>query len=132
MMKLVINSSSKKIFESDNVKAVQIPGTEGEIGVLPSHSSLITTLEIGEVKIKTDSEEKIIIINGGFAQINDDQIYILADEAELTEELTKKGIEEAIKMAEEKLSGTLLGSEILQLEKQIRYQKLKQKLFKSR
>ena len=130
-MRVIIHSSSKQIFDSENVEFVSVPGTSGSMGILPGHEPLISTLEVGEVKLKENGEEKIFVLNGGFVQIDGETIFILADEAELAEELVTQEIEEAIKMAEENKAGKLQSRDLIQLEKQIRYHKLRKKVARS-
>jgi len=127
-MQITIQSSSKQIYSTNKADYIQLPGIDGYIGILPGHEPLITTLDIGEVIVRENGTEKSIAINGGFAQITGKNVYILADEAHLASNKVDEEIEEAIKRAEEKLKGDLEPSELIQLEKQIKYNKLRKKL----
>lgn len=126
-MKLTIISQTKKLYEQD-IKMVTVPGKEGELGILPGHVNLISILDTGEVKIKEKDKEVTFVINGGIIEIKNDELIILANEAALAPELVAKEIDEAIKMAEEKRRGLLEPTELIQLEKQLRYEKLKRKM----
>ena len=126
-MKLIIISQTKKLYEQD-IKMVTVPGKEGELGILPGHVNLISILDTGEVKIKEKDKEVTFVINGGIIEIKNDELIILANEAALAPELVAKEIDEAIKMAEEKRRGLLEPTELIQLEKQLRYEKLKRKM----
>ena len=86
---------------SADVDQVDIPGTEGWIGVLPNHSPLMTTLAPGMVKIRTGSDEKRIFVRGGFAEISPAGLSILAEEAMPEAELNAERIAQAVKNAEE-------------------------------
>lgn len=125
-MKIKVVSSSLEIFASNEVKEVYVPTTEGEVGILPGHVNLVSTLEIGELKIRMGKGDKEIILNGGILQVKDDEVLVLADEASLSDELVKEEIDEAIISAEKQMSGKLEPAELIQLEKRLRYERFKQ------
>ena len=80
--KLTIRSPTKTLFEQDVVLAV-LPGTEGEFGVLRDHTSFVTTLKSGNVKIYCEDKNKLtqtINISGGFADIKDNHCHLLVQE----------------------------------------------------
>lgn len=127
-MKLKIISQSKAVYEGE-VKSIQLPSKQGEMGILPGHINLTSLLEIGTIKVIDQfDKEKIFAINGGIVDIKGDNVLILANEAVLSDELMKQEIDEAIKKAEEKLASKLEPTELIQLEKQIRYEKIKRKI----
>lgn len=126
-MNLKIVSATKSIFEG-KILSVTAPTTNGTVQILPHHIEFISTLEIGELCISTKKEEKYFVINGGFIQVQDDNIIILANEAESSSSIIKSEIDEAIRKSNEKIASDLPSSELIQLEKQIRYEKLKQKV----
>ncbi|WAC08632.1 MAG: F0F1 ATP synthase subunit epsilon [Thermodesulfobacteriota bacterium] len=99
---LDILTPEKTVF-SDSIEAVTAPGTLGEFGVLPGHAALVTTLEIGEVVIKKDNREYWVAISGGFAEVGNDKVTILAEAAEPAQEIDIKRAEAAKIQAEEKL-----------------------------
>jgi F-type H+-transporting ATPase subunit epsilon len=79
-MKLEIVAPLGKIFEGE-VTAVTLPGSDGEMGVLEGHSPLITTLKAGVIDIKKDSGEELVAINWGYADISNNTVNIVVDEA---------------------------------------------------
>jgi len=93
----------EKVVFSDSIEMVTAPGGLGEFGVLPGHAALVTTLEIGEVAIKKDNREHWLAISGGFAEVGNDKVTILAEAAELAQEIDIKSAETAKIQAEEKL-----------------------------
>ncbi|HPD60509.1 MAG TPA: F0F1 ATP synthase subunit epsilon [Thermodesulfobacteriota bacterium] len=93
----------EKVVFSDLIETVTAPGSLGEFGVLPGHADLVTTLEIGEVLIKKDSREYWLAISGGFAEVENNKVTILAEAAELSQEIDTKRAEIAKIQAEEKL-----------------------------
>ncbi len=86
---------------SADVDEVDIPGTEGWIGVLPNHAPMMTTLAPGMVRIKTGAEESRIFVRGGFAEISPSGLTLLAEEAMPAAELDAAAIAQHIKNAEE-------------------------------
>lgn len=72
---------------SDMVDAVNVPGSEGRMGILPHHTALLTTLGYGEVYVRKDGEEQYFAIGGGFVEVQPDKVIILADSAEHAAEI---------------------------------------------
>jgi len=79
-MKLEIVAPLGKIYEGE-VKAVTLPGADGEMGVLDGHAPLVTTLKAGVIDIKKDSGEELVAINWGYAEISNNIVNIVVDEA---------------------------------------------------
>lgn len=96
--------SPEKELISAEVDQVDIPSTEGWIGVLPNHSPLMTTLAPGMVRILDGSNEKRVFVRGGFAEISPAGLTVLAEEAIASEDLDAAEIAERIKDAEEDLA----------------------------
>ena len=84
-MKVVIITGEKEIY-SDTADALVAPGSEGALGILPHHAALITSLRSGEIMIRKDGEETSLAVSGGFMEIMDNTVTILADAAEQSEE----------------------------------------------
>ncbi|MDO8568850.1 MAG: F0F1 ATP synthase subunit epsilon [Dehalococcoidales bacterium] len=101
--KLDIVTAEKVVFSGD-VDTVVAPGVEGQLGVLPQHSPLMTTLQAGELRFKKGSEETILVITGGFLEVRPDRVVVLADAAERAEEIDINRAEEAKKRAQERLA----------------------------
>jgi F-type H+-transporting ATPase subunit epsilon len=98
-----IISQDRIVFQGD-VDMVTLPGSDGEMGVLPHHAPLLTTLKYGFIKMRAQSKETIFTVAGGFADIQPDLITILADAAENVEEIDIARAEAARKRAEESLA----------------------------
>jgi F-type H+-transporting ATPase subunit epsilon len=99
---LVIVTPERALF-SDPVEMVTAPGTLGEFGILPGHAAFATTLEAGEVSIKKDNQTLYGAISGGFVEIGGDRITILADAAEMAQEIDIDRAQAAKARAEEAL-----------------------------
>ena len=72
---------------SGDVDMVIAPGVEGELGILPRHASLITALSAGELRFKQGAEEQSFAIGGGYLEVLDNHVTVLADSAEHAAEI---------------------------------------------
>jgi len=98
-----IVSQDRMVFEGD-VDIVILPGVMGEMGILPHHAPLLTTLKMGILKVRSQGQEAFFTIAGGIAEVQPDIITILADAAENVEEIDVARAEAARRRAEEILS----------------------------
>jgi len=89
---------------SEEVEMVIAPGVEGQLGILPHHIPLMTTLQAGELRIKKGGEEISLAISGGFLEIRPDRVVVLADAAERAEEIDVARAEAAKRRAQERLT----------------------------
>lgn len=94
-----IVSQDRLVFE-DNVDMVVAPGSEGELGILPHHAPLLTTLKHGVLKVRRQGQEQIFAISGGFMEVRPDIVTVLADAAEHADEIDLARAEEARHRAE--------------------------------
>ena len=120
-------NSARKATQYESVKSIVLPSIKGEIEVLPEHMPLITELELGDVIIELSNGQKLdFLISRGYARIANNDVTLLLDEVDLSDELVKEEIEQAIANAE-KMIGTsdLPPSELIQLEKRLRYERFK-------
>ena len=108
-LKLEIVTAERQIFSGD-VNVIVAPGTEGQLGILPSHAPLMTILQPGELLIRKDGDEIYMAITGGFLEVRPDKVIVLADACERSEEIDIQRAEEAKHRAEERL--TTLGPEL--------------------
>jgi F-type H+-transporting ATPase subunit epsilon len=90
------------VFEGD-VDIVVLPGSAGEMGILPHHAPLLTTLKYGIVKVRTKDKEEIFAVAGGVAEVQPNIVTVLADAAENIREIDLDRAEAARKRAEEML-----------------------------
>lgn len=79
------------------------PGSEGVLGILPHHASLLATLKAGEMRIKLGGAEESLFVSGGFIEVSDNQATVLADAAEHAEEIDQARAEAARRRAQEML-----------------------------
>ena len=94
-----------RLVVTESVDEVVAPGSEGYFGVLPGHAPFLTTLGIGIVTYRIGRDEHQLAVAGGFAEVRNDKVIILADSAERPEEIDRARAERAKERAERRLSG---------------------------
>ena len=99
---VVITSQDRSVFTGE-ADIVVVPGTLGEMGILPNHSPLLSTLKFGLIKVRYKGEENVFTVAGGIVEVQPDQVTILADSAENVEEIDISRAEAARKRVEELL-----------------------------
>jgi F-type H+-transporting ATPase subunit epsilon len=105
---------------SDDVDQVNAPGAAGQMGVLPHHEPILTSLAPGELVIIKGNERIPFAISGGFMEVLPDRVTILADTAERGDEIDEERAEEARKRAEELLRDRHSQQDMIQAEAQLR------------
>lgn len=101
-LQLEIVSPERRAF-TDEVDEVIVPGIDGQLGILPHHTRLITALGTGELRIKKGGTEQSLLISGGFVEVRPDKVVVMADLAEHSEEIDEAKAIEARKRAEAEL-----------------------------
>ena len=101
-MRLEIITAEREVY-SDDVDILVAPGIEGELGILPHHSPLMTALQPGEIRIRKDGEDVFMAVSSGFLEVMDNKVTILADTAERSDEIDEARVQEAMKRAEERI-----------------------------
>jgi F-type H+-transporting ATPase subunit epsilon len=96
--------SADRSLVSEQVDEVQIPGADGYLGVLPGHTPLLTTLQVGQLWYRQGQEKHYLSIAFGFAEIQPDHVTILAQIAEKADEIDIARAELAKKRAEERMT----------------------------
>lgn len=100
-----IVTPEKTVYQNSGVLQVSLPTLNGEITVLPNHIPLVTVLKAGELKLKDNAGDHIIAVAGGFVEVKgENQIVVLADNAERAEEIDVTRAEDARKRAEEEMA----------------------------
>ncbi|MAT42857.1 MAG: ATP synthase F1 subunit epsilon [Anaerolineaceae bacterium] len=95
--------SQDRMVYSGNVDMVVLPGDDGVMGILPNHSPVLTTLAFGIITVVTSTERNYFTVAGGVAEVQPDQVTILADAAENVEEIDEVRAEKAKSLAEKHL-----------------------------
>jgi F-type H+-transporting ATPase subunit epsilon len=94
-----------RLVVAETVEEVVIPGSQGYFGVLPGHAPLLATLGIGELTYRVGRDERHVALAGGFAEVRNDKVILLADVAETPEDIDRERAERAKERAERRLSG---------------------------
>jgi F-type H+-transporting ATPase subunit epsilon len=102
--------------EADMVSA---PGTEGRLGILPRHAPLLTTLAPGALRITLQGAEEDIFVSGGFLEVSNNGVAVLADAAEHADEIDEARAEEARRRAQERLAEVESNTERADMEAQL-------------
>ncbi|HEV2006928.1 MAG TPA: F0F1 ATP synthase subunit epsilon [Candidatus Limnocylindrales bacterium] len=90
----------ERLAYSGEVDAVVLPGSEGELGVLPHHAPLVSTLGVGELRYRKGGEEESFAIVGGFVQVRPDRVVVMAETADMASEIDLEKAQEAKREAE--------------------------------
>ena len=99
---LEIVTPERQVF-SEEVDSVVCPGIEGELGILPHHAPLLTTLGVGELRIRKGGSEESFAIVGGFLQVRPDKVVVMAETADMASEIDVERAQEARREAERAL-----------------------------
>jgi F-type H+-transporting ATPase subunit epsilon len=104
-IELIIVTPEKQLLR-EKVASVQLPGADGELGILPGHAPLMTELGIGELSYRNASgaESEHLAIIRGFAEVLPDRVTVLAETAERAEEIDLQRAKEALARAEKRLA----------------------------
>lgn len=103
-MHLDVVSAEESIY-SGTVEELIAPGSMGDLGILPNHSQLISTLKAGELRYVTDQGPQSLFVAGGILEVQPSIVTVLTDTAVRAEDLDEKASEEAKQRAEEALKG---------------------------
>jgi len=99
-----IVSQDRLVYEGD-VDIVMVPGSLGEMGILPGHAPLLSSLEMGVIRVKTEDKEEVFTVTGGFIEVQPNIVTVMADAAENVEDIdverAEKAMERASKFVEE-------------------------------
>ena len=98
-----IVSQDRQVF-SGEADMIIVPGTQGEMGILPNHAPLLSTLKFGILRVRYMGQEQVFTIAGGAIEVQPDLVTVMADAAENVQEIDTSRAEAAKRRAEEILS----------------------------
>jgi F-type H+-transporting ATPase subunit epsilon len=98
-----IVAAERRVLE-DDVDEILAPTPQGQVGILPRHAPLLTLLSPGELRLKKGDDEIILAVGGGFMEVGENQVVILADSAERAEEIDIARAEEARRRAASRIA----------------------------
>jgi F-type H+-transporting ATPase subunit epsilon len=97
-----IVSQDRQVF-SGEADIVIVPGEAGEMGILPNHAPLLSTLKLGVVRVRFQDNEDVFTVAGGVVEVQPDCVTVMADAAENVAEIDVSRAESARKRAEEQM-----------------------------
>ena len=118
-LKLEIVTAESPVFTGE-VDAIIAPGTVGQFTILPHHAAFMTMLEAGELCLRVGGQETFMVVSGGFLEVLDDKVIVLADAAERADDIDAARAEEAKKRAQEQMRRPLTGPELVVAEAALR------------
>jgi F-type H+-transporting ATPase subunit epsilon len=99
---LTIVTAESEVF-SEEIDSLVAPGIDGQLGILPNHAPLMTQLQPGEMTIRSNNGENVLAVTGGFLEVLNNQVTILADTAEMDVEIDLERAEAALQRATERV-----------------------------
>ena len=117
-LRLEVVTPSRRVLEG-RATEVRIPGALGELGVLPGHTPLLTSLGTGEVSWIDGNKTGRLVVQGGFAEIQPDAVTVLASIAETVDEIDVETARTTLAEAQEKLK-TVAADEFEEIDSQVR------------
>ena len=103
-LRVEIVTAEKVVQVEEDIDVLIVPGSEGQLALLPRHAPLMTTLDVGELVFRRGGDETNFAVTGGFLEIRNDKVVVLADAAEPGDDIDITRAEEAKVRAEERLA----------------------------
>ncbi len=92
---LTVVSPEREVLREDDIEMVVAPGIDGELGLMPRHAPLVTQLQAGTLRYRSGGDERFLTILGGFLQVMEDTVTVLADGSERSDEIDVERAERA-------------------------------------
>lgn len=118
--KLILNIVTPgKQLVADEVDQVNAPGTEGDLGILYDHAPLLTNLRSGQLSYEKDGETVALVVSGGYLEVTDNRVTVLAETGEFLHEIDRERAERAHADAEKLLLTDLSEEEFIETQKKL-------------
>jgi F-type H+-transporting ATPase subunit epsilon len=102
-MPIEIVTPERKVY-SNEVDMIIARGGDGDLGILAGHTPVVTTLKVSQLRIRNEGQETIIAVSGGFLEVKPEKVTVLAESAELPEEIDVDRAARSKERAERRLS----------------------------
>lgn len=102
-LQVEVVTGERVVYAEENVDVVVAPGAEGQLGILPRHAPLFSLLAAGEMRVRKGGVEQSLVVFGGFLEVLDNRVLVLADTAERLEEIDVARADTARRRAEDSL-----------------------------
>ena len=119
VLKLEVVTAERLVY-SEEASMVIAPGVMGQLGILSNHAALMTMLEPGELIVRKGDDEVSMAVTGGFLEVLDNKVTVLADAAERADEIDIARAEDAKRRAEEMLKAKPVGADLAVAEGALR------------
>ena len=107
----------QKAIVSEDIQSISAPGSEGEFCALKGHTTFLTSLKIGSIRYQDAAgNERVLFVNGGFAEVLPDKVTILAESAERRKDIDITRAKEALARAERRLSDKAADIDIMRAQ----------------
>jgi F-type H+-transporting ATPase subunit epsilon len=107
----------QKAIVSEDIQSISAPGSEGEFCALKGHTTFLTSLKIGSIRYQDAAgNERMLFVNGGFAEVLPDKVTILAESAERRKDIDITRAKEALARAERRLSDKAADIDIMRAQ----------------
>jgi F-type H+-transporting ATPase subunit epsilon len=100
-----------KVVWDGSVEEVILPSTSGQLGILKGHAPLLTALDIGVMRVRLEKDWKTIVVMGGFAEVENDQLKVLVNTAEVGDAIDKESAKAEFSQAQSRLDEATKGGE---------------------
>jgi F-type H+-transporting ATPase subunit epsilon len=122
MAKLTVEiiTGERVVYSQDEVDSVVAPGAAGALGILPGHAKLVSLLSQGEMSIRRQGEEDFFAVFGGFIEVTDNKVIILADSAERASDIDLERVASARENAESALRNREAVANLAEVEESLR------------
>ncbi len=125
-------SPERVVYSDEGVDMVIAPGADGELGILPKHTPLLTALGIGELRLRKGEEEESFAVHGGFLEVLGNRVIVMADVAEQADEIDLARSEEARERAERRYRDRPEGLDMARLQAALRRSRVRLKVARRR
>ena len=102
-MPVEIVTPERKVYENE-VNMIIARGGDGDLGIMAGHVPVVTTLKVSTLRLKTDQGDQVIVVSGGFLEVKPEKVTVLAESAELPEEIDVDRAARAKERAERRLT----------------------------
>ena len=103
----------------EEVDQVNVPGTEGDLGILYDHAPILTNLRSGQLSYEKDGETVALVVSGGYLEVTDNRVTVLAETGEFLHEIDRERAERAQTDAEKLLLTDLSEEEFIETQKKL-------------
>ena len=103
----------------EEVDQVNAPGSEGDLGILYDHAPILTNLRSGQLSYEKDGETVALVVSGGYLEVTDNRVTVLAETGEFLHEIDRERAERALADAEKLLLTDLSEEEFIETQKKL-------------